>query len=551
MAAAKKRAPAKAAAAKAAAPKPPSEPTAPPDAPEAGEPTTTAATKLSTLVGIIAATVLAVLANVLVARHYKRWDFTSSGLYTLSPATVQTLHTLEEPVQVHLLLPSSDPLSISLEHLLDAYRAESSRVEVKATDPDRHPAEFLAIQQRYGLTAAEAKDGRVVADAAVIVVRGDKPYFVSQRDLVEVEDGEDTRARPRLEQALTTAIRSVLVKERPRACFTVGHGEGSLDEGGASLAPLRDVLTKDNYDVAEIPSLRQDSAAAATLAGCRVLVIAGPSERVPPEDAAAIRAYFEGGGSVLVAAGPVPDGDAQRLVRLGLDDVLGAAGLRLRDDFVFETDPAHRAAQGFGETILPIPAPHAITEGLLHAAERGMPIGLTVASSLVPTGASVAAPAPLLTTSDKAFGMVDFFAWAKSPTAPTRSEQDHKGPLWVAAATELPKKAGSDAPHGPRLVAIGSASALFGPTFRNDELRGTRLFVESAISWLAARPAIVDIPSKPSVPAGLRLDESSLAAIFRYVVVFIPAAAMLLGVAVHLRRRDTERKSAERAPRAP
>ena len=100
-------------------------------------------------------------------------------------------------------------------------------------------------------------------------------------------------------------------------------------------------------------------------------------------------------------------------------------------------------------------------------------------------------------------------------------------------------------------MAIGSASALFGPTVRNDELRGTRLFVESAISWLAARPAIVDIADKPAVAAGLKVNEDSLAAIFRYVVVFIPAAAMLLGVAVHLRRRDGERRQLERAPRAP
>ena len=216
-----------------------------PDA-EAAPPATTAATKASTLVGIVAATVLAVLVNVLVARHYKRWDLTKAGLYTLSEPTLQTLRSLEEPVQVHLLLPSSDPLSVSLQHLLDAYRGESARVEIKATDPDRHPAEFLAVQHRSGLPAGETKDGRIVADAAVIVVRGDKPYFVSQRDLVEVDDAEDVRARPRLEQALTTAIRSVILKERPRACFTTGHGEGSLDAGGATLAPLRDLLTKDN-----------------------------------------------------------------------------------------------------------------------------------------------------------------------------------------------------------------------------------------------------------------------------------------------------------------
>ena len=151
----------------------------------------------------MAACLLAVLVNVLVARHYKRWDLTKGGLYTLSEPTVETLHGLEEPVKVLLLLPSRDPLGLSVSHLLDAYRAESSRVEVESTDPDRHPAEFIATQQRYGVVAGKTEDGRIVTDAAIIVVRGDRHHFVTSQDLIEVDDDQDLRARPKLELALT------------------------------------------------------------------------------------------------------------------------------------------------------------------------------------------------------------------------------------------------------------------------------------------------------------------------------------------------------------
>ena len=48
--------------------------------------------------------VLAVLVNLLVARHYRRWDWTQGGLYTLSDATVSTLRALEEPIRVYVLL---------------------------------------------------------------------------------------------------------------------------------------------------------------------------------------------------------------------------------------------------------------------------------------------------------------------------------------------------------------------------------------------------------------------------------------------------------------
>src|SRR5262245_47088070 len=112
---------------------------------------TTAATKLSVSLGIVAAMALAVIVNILVARHYKRWDWTRGGVYTLSDATTQTLHALEEPLHVYVLLPAGDPLTISVQNLLDAYRGETSRLLLSPTDPDRHPAEFLAVQQRSGI----------------------------------------------------------------------------------------------------------------------------------------------------------------------------------------------------------------------------------------------------------------------------------------------------------------------------------------------------------------------------------------------------------------
>ncbi|HVY48181.1 MAG TPA: Gldg family protein, partial [Minicystis sp.] len=235
---------------------------------------TTWVTKLSSSAGVVAAVFLAVLLNVLAARHFKRWDWTKGGLYTLSDATLSTLRGVEEPIQVYVLLSSGDPLSVAVEHLLDAYRAESSRIEVLPTDPDRHPAEFLAIQQRYGVVAGKTEDGRIVTDAEIIVVRGDEHRFITSKDLVEIDDADDTRARPRIEQALTGAIRGVLAKDEPVACFTTGHGEAALDAGGASGAgALRDKLVKNNFAIRTIGPVKGERPEDARLIdACRVLI---------------------------------------------------------------------------------------------------------------------------------------------------------------------------------------------------------------------------------------------------------------------------------------
>jgi hypothetical protein len=59
------------------------------------------------------------------------------------------------------------------------------------------------------------------------------------------------------------------------------------------------------------------------------VVIAGPSEKVPAEDAARYRAFADKGGSFLVTVGPAFDSDRERYVRRGLDELLGSFGLKL------------------------------------------------------------------------------------------------------------------------------------------------------------------------------------------------------------------------------
>jgi hypothetical protein len=72
---------------------------------------------------------------------------------------------------------------------------------------------------------------------------------------------------------------------------------------------------------------------------------------------------------------------------------------------------------------------------------------------------------------------------------------------------------------------------------------GNRVFIESALAWLAAKPAIVSVPEKPSHPAGLSLTEESLREVLRYVLVYMPGSALLLGGLILVRRRGAERRS--------
>src|SRR5262249_22812138 len=161
----------------------------------------------SQLAAIVVAMVVVVLANVIVARHYTRWDFTTSKRYTLSSATIQTLHDLPETVQVWVLLGSSDPLEQSVKQLLVAYQAETTKLDVHYVDPDRDVVALEDLHKRFKIEARN-EGGRIVTDAIVIVVRGDRHWFLVPSDMVS-SSPSDGRVRPREEQAFTGAIRNV------------------------------------------------------------------------------------------------------------------------------------------------------------------------------------------------------------------------------------------------------------------------------------------------------------------------------------------------------
>jgi hypothetical protein len=204
-------------------------------------------TRLFSAAAVLAAGVIAVCVNVLVHRFYKRWDWTSAALYTLSEPTLETLHSLPEPVDAIVFLSASDPLRLSVDHILAAYQAETKLLRPRYVDPDRSPAEFIALQRQYGIVAGKTEDGRVVTDAAIVLARGNQRWFVTTEEMV-VYDEKDNRARPALEQALTAAIRNVLSKEKTLICFTTGHQEISADDGGPrGLAELKYRIQKDNY----------------------------------------------------------------------------------------------------------------------------------------------------------------------------------------------------------------------------------------------------------------------------------------------------------------
>lgn len=492
------------------------------------------------VLGVFSASVLAVSLNLLSSRFYRRWDVTTGKLYTLSAATLETLHGLTEPVEILVFLGRSDPLQISVRHLLTAYGGETQRLSVRFVDPDRQPAELLALQQKYGILTGRSEDGRVITDSAMVIARGAKRWFITPDDLSSVNP-EDGSVHPRLEQALTEGLRQVLDRENPLICFATGHREIELhDAGPAGLLEFQHRLTKNNYRVEEVDL--SSSRGPQSLARCRVVVLAGPEQPLAAEVARRLVSYWEGGGNLFLLTGPLLDED-YRPIGSGLEPLARAVGVALGGDTVIEPSPDLKLPSGVGERFFALPKEHAATAGLIEGDHAAFRVLFTVSQSLAP--APDGSAQPILVTSPESFAVPDLRPFLDGQRVQS-SKRDRHGPLTVALAAErLPSSPNSSAPagatpHGSRVVWAGSPSVIYNQSFRENALRGNQLWAENSIAWLAAQPSLVSIPTKPAAELGAALTEESMNEVSRYVLLYMPVTSMALGSLILFRRRSRE-----------
>ncbi len=500
-----------------------------------------------TLAGVVAAMVVTVVVNVLAARHYRRWDWTSGKLYTLTPATLTTLHDLSDHVEMWVMLGGGDPLEQSIKQLLVSYQGETTKLDVHYIDPDKDSLALEDVRKRFRIDTGRTADGRVVTDAVMVVARGDKHWFLAPGDMFEI-GASDSRAKPREEQAITGAIRNVIGGEKVRACFTVGHGELSIADGSdEGLGHLKDVLEKDNFETVSVDTTEPN--AHEPFKGCTVAIVAAPRAPFAKEEEARLRTYLFEGGSLLLAVGPINAASESGMIPSGLGDALGPFGIGLNEDLVFELDARLTIPEERGIRFIALPKVHPVTAGLVASDESRDPprVVLHFTRSLrhvVPDGASTAVD--LLASSDKSFGVTSIAGAANWSGVPEKQDRDLKGPLVLAMASERPKLS-KTAPHGPRVVVIGAGTAMLQRNWRDPApARGAAFLVESAISWLASKPAILDVPAKPSVAAGIRITEESRNEVRRYVLVFMPLTSILFGLGIGLWRRSTERNPRKR-----
>jgi hypothetical protein len=495
---------------------------------------------------MLLALVLFGMINVLSARHYRRFDWTRAQLFTLSPRSQQIARGVRDRVEIVILLGRAEPQWRDAVELAERYRALNPMISVRLLDPDRQREAFIAFLQRYGLRAGRSSQSDIAAEAGVVIVKGDRHLEIRRDDLAALGDatragGGDATAAERIANARVTVERSLssmLVQiqrgDRPTLCASTGHDEIPLQGSDESMQLFAQELEHDNITTRAV-ELRGTSSVPAD---CDALLIAGPRQAFTEGEARAVSRYLQAGGNLLLLLDPffVDRHHAPS----GLEPVTRLAGIEPTSTVVVESDP-QKQLDG-----LP---PMVFTAGDFGSHElsrnfRGIDAEVLVrtARALRTSAGSAVVPESILRTTPNAWGETGELD-AVRDGALRRDGSDIAGPVDLALASRVP-----DARARPGRAANGRV-VVFGFSYlaTNESMTPSArarfadsALLQASIGWLIERQDLVDVPPRPANAAALMVSAETVKLVRWYAIVFIPLAALLVGIAVLRARKSVE-----------
>jgi ABC-2 type transport system permease protein len=469
--------------------------------------------------------------NYLAFRHYERFDWTSQGVFTLSPKSKSVVRELSKDIDIYVFLSQGEESFATTDELLNRYAAASQHIKVHHVDPDRQASEFKLLAQRFGIAAGVIETGEARADVAAVVAHGDKNWHIGREDLISMDfgtPGETERESVSLkaEQAVTGALVQVTAGRATKLCVTQGHGEWSLEDASErSLSGFKAGLRRDNIEWQAFETLGQT----AVPKECDAMFVLGPLRAFSEREAKLLLDYLKGGGNLLLALDPVIEHD--EVSATGFEAPLRELGVRLDRSLVLELDKDRLLSPNVAEFAVTEFGDHPTTRPLQHAAR----VFMVLARSVTPTGDDPHVEI-LLRTSDQGYAETAV-ADVKQDSEPKRGPGDLEGPISIAVATQLGKsETDSDKKTGGRLIVVGDSDFLQGPLLETPELANFHL-ASAWTGWLTERPALIEIPPKKVRTGNIVFTQEDLWALFFRVAVLIPGAAFVLGIAVWLNRR--------------
>ena len=477
---------------------------------------------LNVLLSVGALLAIILMVNYLGARHFTRGSLSQSAPLELSALTLRVLESVTNRLRVTVFFDKSDPLYESVLALLREYRYANNNVAVQTVDYLRDPAADL-IKSKYKLTQLADKN-------LVIFEYNDRTKFVQYNELSTLDidslvagrSKEIRRTHFKGELMFTSAIFS-LVSARPlQAYFLQNHKEHAPDSDDDSFgfSKFAALLKRNNVDWEGLNLAAQSGIPE----NCDLLIIAGPSVPLLPEELAKIGQYLQSGGRLLLLFNYFGLGKNPGLAGLlskwgvlaGENVVLDPTQTSNREDLLLTQFGLHPIVKPMVGSVVHINLPRSVQPDPLAAPAAGAPeaIGLLYTSQ----------SGTLITDIRKGI-----------PYAHPGS--DVVTNVCVGVAVEKGRIRDVTPDRGTtRMVVLGDSTFL---SNRMIDSVGNSDFGALAVNWLLDRSELLgSLPPKPISEYRTTLSSSQMTTVRLVMMVAMPGAVLLLGTLVWIRRRS-------------
>ena len=439
--------------------------------------------------------------NILTYRHKFRWDLTETSVYTLAPQTQKIAAHLPRKVKMTAFFETGNPRRNEFQRLADGYKELTDKIEVAFVDPIRQPA----VTKRYGVTTF----GTVVLESGK----------------------QETKIKQATEENLTNALLQVTRDQQKKIYFLSGHKEKSIeDKEKNGYSQAKQSLERDHYKVEQLLLLQTGRVPE----DADVLIINGPEKALQESEIAAVEAYLNQGGAVLLLLDPQQDA--------GLTPFLERWGVDIRDDMVI--DPlAKLFGSDYTTPIVSQIADHPITR------EMGQ-------QTIYPMVRSVSAiTTEGLETTEILFSGPKSWAEKEYRSGKVKFDPgiDLQGPVSVAVVSSKEIKSGNSAepkpdasPDDPKseppapvnkahLVVVGDSGFADNQYF---SLYGNGDFFLNTASWLAKEENLISIRPRTRKWSPITLTETQGNLTFMLGIIAFPGLVILAGLRVWWKRRS-------------
>lgn len=300
--------------------------------------------KMFSMGSVLIMVLIVILSNVLLDKLLGKslmFDFTKSGINSISKSTEDLLHSLPDGTNIRIigLMDEPDPngqsdMSILLNQffapVLDKYVEESDgKVTVEYINPAVDPNIVWEL---------DPNNANNIASGNCFVVEYNKKLSVIQ-PLDCLEEVNGTLASSRVEYCFTNAIINLTQGYFGKAYFITGLGE----EGNECIKTVLEGINIQTEDLLESTDLSIPE-------DCTLLVLNGPNSDISEHTCYAIQDYIKSGGNVFVAVNFKPDNIS--VDYKNLNKALNTVGIEIENSQVIDFTAAYNLRKDDGTAFL-------------------------------------------------------------------------------------------------------------------------------------------------------------------------------------------------------